>query len=70
MLGMARRCAVDAPVPTGTRKGFAGTRRLPPLQRAILDSLLLRDLAPNLGAHSIGLRALFHLFRAPTSCPG
>lgn len=44
-----------------------GQAVLPLVQQAILDPSLLRDLAPNFGAHAAGLMALFNLFRAATS---
>lgn len=42
----------------------------PLVQQAVLDPSLVRDLAPNIGAHAVGLMALFKLFLAATSRPG
>lgn len=44
-----------------------GQTLLPLIQQAVLDPSLLRDLAPNLGVHAVGLMALFKLFRAASS---
>lgn len=46
-----------------------GQAVIPLIQQAILDPSLLRDMSPNLGAHAVGLMALFNLFRAATSRP-
>lgn len=46
-----------------------GQAVMPLIQQAVLDPSLLRDLAPNLGAHAVGLMALFKLFRAATGRP-